>query len=442
MLSFYFSWPWNARLHLARAATLALSCALISNPAQAQAGPGLSMAQAVQLALAQSRRLEAANWHISAAREMAQAAAQRPDPVIRFGINNMPVNGAERFSLNRDFMTMRTLGVAQEWTRDAKLQARSARYEKEAEALDSQRLESRTHIRRDAALAWLACSFQERLLALQLRQRDEARMQIEAAELAYRNGRGPQNDVLAAHIALAHAGDQIARATLRLATSKTRLARWIGSAAESSLAPAPAFGSLPFYVDQLDVHLQNHPQLDFMRKQEAMAQADLTLARANLQADWSVELMWSQRGPAYANMLSVNVSVPLQWDQARRQNRELAAKMASVAQIRAERDDATLAHAAEIRAMLQEWQSGRERLLHYDERILPLARARIAAASASYRGGVTGSATLGEALAARRSSIELEMERLQLEWDNARLWVELAYLLPPETTAATATVQP
>jgi hypothetical protein len=34
----------------------------------------------------------------SAARDMAVAAGQRPDPVLKLGINNLPVNGPDRFS--------------------------------------------------------------------------------------------------------------------------------------------------------------------------------------------------------------------------------------------------------------------------------------------------------------------------------------------------------
>ena len=33
--------------------------------------------------------------------------------------------------------------------------------------------------------------------------------------------------------------------------------------------------------------------------------------------------MYSQRGPAYSNMVSLNVSLPLPWDRKNRQDREL-----------------------------------------------------------------------------------------------------------------------
>ena len=62
----------------------------------------------------------------------------------------------------------------------------------------------------------------------------------------------------------------------------------------------------------METQLAHHPELAVMAKQEQMAQADAALAQANKKADWSVELMYSQRGPSYSNMVSIGLSVPLQ----------------------------------------------------------------------------------------------------------------------------------
>ena len=165
-----------------------------------------------------------------------------------------------------------------------------------------------------------------------------------------------------------------------------------------------------------------------MAKQEEMALADVTLAQANKKADWSAEVMFSQRGPAYSNMISINVSVPLQWDQKNRRDRELAAKQATALQLRAEREDAVLAHVAEVRAMLQEWHGNRARLKWYDQSIIPLTMERTQAATVAYRGASTANGTLNAVLDARRAEIEARMERLRLEMETARQWAQLNYL--------------
>ena len=160
-----------------------------------------------------------------------------------------------------------------------------------------------------------------------------------------------------------------------------------------------------------------------------MAQADADLARANKQADWGVELMLSQRGPGYSKMASVNVSVPLQWDQKSRQDRDLAAKLATVEQMRAQREEATREHLSQVTAMLQTWQSSRDRLRRYDSVLIPLAAERTQAALTAYRGG---SGTLASVLEARRMALDTQMDRLRLDMEVARIWAQLNYLIPVE----------
>jgi outer membrane protein TolC len=124
-------------------------------------------------------------------------------------------------------------------------------------------------------------------------------------------------------------------------------------------------------------------------------------------------------------MLSVGVSVPLQWDRAQRQDRELGARLALAEQARGERDDALRAHVAETSIMLADWQSGRERLARYRGELVPLATERTAAALAAYRGGKSA---LTEVLAARRNELDVKLQALQLDADTARLWAQLNFM--------------
>lgn len=406
-------------------AALALALAIFA--LQAHADEALSLEQALRIAQERSRQLAAQDAAVTGAREMAVAAAQLPDPVLKAGIANLPANGDDRFSLTRDFMTMRSIGLMQEFTRAAKREARAARYAREAEAAAAGRTLALADLQRDTALAWLDRHYRERMRELLAEQRDEARLQIDAAEAAYRGGRGAQADVFAARSQVVQIEDRIAEAERQVATARIQLARWVGAAADRPLAELPPTHTVRLTAAELEAQLTHHPQIAVRRKQEEMAQAEADIARANKQADWSVELMYSQRGPAFSNMVSLNVSVPLQWDQKRRQERELAAKLAGAEQMRAEREEATRAHVAEAEAMLNEWRSDRERLVRYDTALIPLAAERTRAALAAYRGG---SGLLLAVLEARRSEIDVRMERLRLEMDTARLWAQLNYLVP------------
>ena len=392
----------------------------------AHAAP-LTFEDALRLAQDRSRQLPAQEASAAASREMAVAAGQRPDPVLKTGLNSLPITGPDRFSLVRDNFTMLSVGVSQELTRSGKLKARSSRFEREAEVAEANRKLALANLQRDTAVAWLDRHYQERMRAVLLTQRDESRLQIEAADATYRGGRGLQADVFAARSSVAQIEDRIAQVERQITTATTQLSRWVGTTAAELLGSPPVLDAVRLQAEDLETQLEHHPQIAVMVRQEAMARADAEVARANKQTDVSVELTYSQRGPSYSNMVSVNVAVPLQWDQKNRQDRELAAKLSIVEQMRAEREEATRAHVAEALAMLQEWRSDRDRLTRYDASLLPLAAERTRAAIAAYRGG---GGPLTAVLEARRGEIDTRMERLRLEMDAARLWAQLNYLVP------------
>jgi outer membrane protein TolC len=410
------------------ACRLLLAVALAAAASGARAADALTLEQALRLAGERSRQLVADDAAASAARDMAVAAGQLPDPVLKAGIQNLPIDTADAFSLTRDFMTMRSIGVMQELTRDAKRKARAARYEREAQTAEASRTLALANLQRDTALAWLERYYQERLRDLLVSQRDETRLSIDAADAPYRGGRGSQADVFAARSAVEQMDDRIAQAERQVATAKTMLARWVGlEPAALPLGAAPALDDVRLHPEDLELQFAHHPEILVMERKEETAAAEAEIARANKKADWSVELMYSQRGPAFSNMASISFSVPLQWDQARRQDRELAARLASVEQMRAEREEATRMHIAEALAMYQEWQSDRERLGRNERSLIPLAQERTRAALAAYRGS---SGALAAVLEARRGEIDTRMERQRLEMETARLWAQLHYLTP------------
>lgn len=395
----------------------------------------LTLDGALRLAQERSRQLPAQDSAAAAARAMAAAAGQLPDPTLKTGLNSLPINGPDRFSLTRDSFTMLSVGVTQEITRKDKLRARSARFDREADMAVAGRGVALASLRRDTAMAWLDRHYQQRMRELLQVQRAETALQIEAADAAYRGGRGPQADVFAARSAVAQLDDRIRQVELQITMATTRLARWIGPDAEQALAAPPGLVQVRLASGDLEAHLAHHPQVALMARQEAVARAEADIAQSNKRSDWSVELMYSQRGPAYSNMVSVNVSIPLQLDQKNRQDRELSAKQATAEQMRAQREEATREHVAETRSWLQQWQSLRDRLTQYDTSLIPLTVERTRAAAAAYRGGA---GMLPAVLEARRMEIDTRMERLRLEMESAGLWAQLEYLIPVEQQASAA----
>ena len=418
--------PRRLRLHRPLAAALITSLACLGSHAQTPLAP-LTLDAAVVQATARSQLIVAADAQAQAARELSVAAGRRPDPVLRLGIDNLPVTGPDRFSLTRDFMTMRSIGLMQELTREDKLNARTQRAEREVEIASVARSAAAAELQRDAALAWLESSFQGSLRELVLGQIAQAEAQAEATQVLYRAGKGAQADVFAARAVIEQLQDALAQAERQVAVAATQLSRWVGEPVTQPLAARPALALPDWTHGALAEQLNRHPQIAAAEQQEALAESEAAVARADKSADWSVEFMYSQRGREYSNMVSVNLTVPLQWDQKNRQDRELAARLAQVQQARARREEVRRAQEAEVRVLLQEWRSHDERLRRYTSTLLPLAAQRSEAALSAYRGG---SGALTAVLDARRGELDLRIDQLRLEMERARVWAQLNYLLP------------
>ncbi|TMH08409.1 MAG: TolC family protein [Betaproteobacteria bacterium] len=399
------------------------------------AQPPLTLEEAQRRAVERSRGLAAQDFATTASREMAVAAGQLPDPIVTLGVNNLPIDTSDRFSLTRDFMTMRSVGVMQEFTRTEKREARAERFEREAEKSFAEKDVSLAAIQRGTALAWLDRYYAEAMQTVISEQSRQAQLEIEAAESAYRAGRGNLADILAARNALVLLDDRASEVGRKASAAKIALARWIGNDADAPLAGKPAIDAIRLDPSTLEADIAHHPEIAVLARKEDIAAADVRVAQTNKKADWSVALMYSQRGPAYSNMISVNVSVPLQWDQKNRQDRELAAKLAMLDQARAEREDMLRAHTAEVRAMIAEWENDRERSARYAREVLPLATERSQATLGAYRGA---KASITDVLLARRSEIEVRMQALQLDMDTARLWAQLNFLFSADDASRAA----
>ncbi|PLC48127.1 heavy metal resistance protein CzcC [Pollutimonas subterranea] len=413
-----------------------LACAAALIPAPASAASTLTLAQALSLAIERSRQLAAQDFSVSASHDQAIAAGQLPDPVLKVGIENLPINGANQFSITRSSDTMRRVSVMQEMTATEKRELRAQRFSLEAQKELVQKTVTTVDIKRDTASAWLDRYYSEAMAKVIAEQRNQLKLEILAAKGAYRAGRGSQADILSAQSTLALLDDRASEAQRRIDNAQTALTRWVGDAAAGTLAEKPATDSIRLDMKALDNQLEQHPEIVVLTKQKEIAESEARLAKANKSADWSVELAYSQTGPAYANMVSIGLSIPLQWNQKNLQNRELSAKLALVGRTQAERQERLRALIAETRSRIIEWSNVRERYRRYERELIPLAIDRVVALRSAYRGD---KANLADVLAAHRNVIDVRIQALQLAADIDRLWAQLNFILPANNADMKAT---
>ncbi len=387
-------------------------------------GRPLGMEEAIDLALEHQPLLRAQTDAVSAARENAIAAAQLPDPKLSVGVQDLPVDTREAFSLSRDDFTMYKIGVMQDFPRAEKRRLRGERGELESEVAEQELAASRLSVRRDTALAWLEVWRAERAEELARAAARETDLQAQEVEIAYRTARATQAELLAARVDAQLAHDRIADLEQEADQARNALSRWIGAdAASRPLSADPPVSGSPPGIDELLARLRSHPLLNAAAKRSDVARSEVRLARADYKPDWSVEMYYANR-PEFSDFVGVQFTMDLPIFTANRQDRGLAARLQEQDRAEQEREDLWRREEAQARQSLVNWRHLQERITRYDREILPHGAQRIEAARLAWQ---AGQGALGAVLDARRVDLENRMKRLDLIRDAAMNRVNLDY---------------
>jgi outer membrane protein TolC len=423
----------STRSPLLRHALLAVGlCASLHGVAALAESAPLTLEQALQLALHRSSAHLAAQRLTQASAEAAAQAGQLPDPMLKLGIDNLPIEGPDRFSLGRDFMTMRRIGIEQPWVSADKRAARSERAGQVVALQQADALMHAVETRAQTSLAWLQMRHAQRALAFAAELARHSGDDAATVQAAHRGGKASAADVALAQLALARAQDNEAKAKQELDAARLALQRWVplplaslasvDDALPADLAGAPA-------ADATDMR---HPLLVRARRAQALAESELSVARTERSPDWRFELAFSQRGSPYANMLSFGVTIPLTVNPGQRQDRSIAEKAAQAAAAQLQFDEARRAIDAERGALQLNRARLTERAAWLRQHALPMARQAADLAVAAYRGG---SGALSAVFSARRMLVEQQLQIAELERDAALAWAQLALTLATEDTA-------
>nr|WP_230942607.1 TolC family protein [Burkholderia stagnalis] len=413
-----------------RARTLCAAL-LVAGVAHAEPAP-FTLDAALQSATDRSTSMEAAQASVRASSEAAVKAGRLPDPMLKAGIDNLPVNGPQRFTVGQDFMTMRRIGIEQEWVSGDKRRLRSALASERVGRERAGYLMQLATVRQQTASAWLNAVYAKKALALQQALLDHMTHELAATQASYRGARASAADVVQARAMLAQAQDQLLKAQQTYRTALIGLSRWtavpVADVAGEPPAPESYVSSLP--PDELRAA---QPTLAAAADDIAVAEADAAVADSERRPNWTWEIAYQQRGGAYSNMVSVGVTIPLPLDRKNRQNRDVAEKTELATRARLLYEDTLRQVQADIRTQAATLASGRERIAQLSTTLLPAADQRVQLANAAYRAG-TGS--LADTFAARRAQLEAQQQVLDLRRDVSQTWAQLEYQVVPSTMAA------
>ena len=386
-----------------------LPCLVVAAP--------LSLEDAIGLAVQRSEAFRSARAGVDSAKHMALAAGQLPDPSLRVGIENLPLTGPDRLHTARDSMTMKRIGISQEWLSAGKRATRQAAAEAVVARETVQVQTAQADTRLQTALAYVDAFFAGESLKLSTLMEHHSHEELEASRARLSSSTGNSQEVLSLTSASGMAADDTAEVLQQQSSAQFALQRWIGVVHDG----LQVIGKLP-WPSEAD-YVAAAPAVAALGRDVDVARQSAALAASNRQANWTWEVAYGQR-TGYSDMVSVGVSIPLQVAPSQRQDRETAAKLALVDKAEADLAEATRAATAEYRSLVSDAQRLQERLERYRSAVALSATQRTAAATAAYRSNQGSLVALFEA---RHAEVEAQRKLLALQRELAKAQIQLAY---------------
>lgn len=393
--------------------------------------PALTLDEAIRLALSASASTKASRASVDASTQAAARADQLPDPMFKVGIDNLPVTGPDKFSTSADFMTMRRIGVEQQWVSRDKRHARAESAQRAVEVSEGAFLEKEASVQQATAKAWINVLYKQRAINLTKLIAHEMQQDLGAVEAAHRGAKLSASDVVEARMELIQSRDDINAAEQALDVALIGLRRWtrLDVTAVSDITPELVAHVPDIPSSELE---KSHPAILNARRAISLADAETAVAVQERNPDWTFEAGFAQRGSQYSNMVSFGITIPLTLNRAQRQDRDIAEKSALGTKARLEYEDALIDMQAEIQALSSQLSSMKARVAQLNSELLPAAAEQVELATAAYR---SGSGTLTGVFKAKRLSLVKRLQVNELERETALVWADLELHVIPHDMA-------
>jgi outer membrane protein TolC len=409
---------------------MTLALLLLPGPAllPGSAFAALDLGEAIRIALDNDPASAASRATARAYTENAVADGQLPDPRLRTGLYNLPLDD---FDIDSQPTTQLRLGVEQAFPRGDTLHHRQLRAESLAGEAQATAATTSLQTVRDVRRYFLELYYQVRAAAIVAETRELFAQLVDITQAHYGSGRVSQQDVLRASLELARLDDRATRIETAADESRAALAEWLDAAADQPLANRfPDLPDLPAKA-QLDAALLQHPVLQAETARVNAMKQGVRIAQEQYKPGWSAGVEYRKRfgddpdGDPRSDMMAAMLTVDLPLFTGNRQDRRLAASIAETEAAELRRDDKL----RELRRMLAtdyaEWQRLGERALLYESRLLREATANAEASLHAYQSGVTEFTTL---MRARITELDVRLDELRIRVDRARAQANLLYL--------------
>lgn len=406
-----------------------LMAAALSLPAVGYA-VDITLEQALTSTERYSAELSANQHQVNALENMASSATQLPDPKLKFGIENLPVDGSNARRFTREGMTMQRVGIMQDYISSDKRQRKADTLSAEARKTAAGSETIRTRLQKEAALAWLDLALTEQAVsdAKVLVQESEKQVALQRAGVA--SGGALPSSVLDARLTLSAMQDRLTTAQRDVALAQTQLTQLTGIEVNHISGPLPHFTRLPAEITLLREAINQHPEILLASREADVAKARSAQSAIAATPDIGIEVYYAKRADEYEDMAGVMVTVDLPLFRSQRQDKDYAADVSRSMEANDQLTLLTRDHRAQLDTLLAQYQATQQLWQRQTEEVLPLQKQRVNLMMAQYQ---ANKSDLSSVLEARRALLDSQLNASNAARELARTWAAIRYLTPQES---------
>ena len=413
-------------IHLAFAAVLSLGGGFI--PTYAQSSAPLTLAEAEDRALDAEPGQAAFSARAAALSEQAVAAGQLPDPQLRVGLANYPI---ESGGFSTEGMTQAVLGVRQAFPRGKSRSLSAAKTASLATEMDRAAASRGRDVLVAVRQAWLDTHYWQRAESIVGSSRPLFSDLLTVTESLFAAGRAQRQDVLRAELELSRLDDRLIDIERQQANARAMLSQWIGDGAERPIAERlPEWNVLPPF-ETLEAALAMHPSLEAADARIDAQVAAVELAEQSYKPGWAVDVNYGYRegmlpsGEPRSDFVSVAFTVDLPIFRGDRQDRNVQAALGERRAAVDSKEALLRSLASRLNAEYARWREFNRRIDLYQRRILPQASEQSDAALAAYR---SDAGDFADVMRAYIDELDLELELARLYTERAQSYAVIANL--------------
>lgn len=407
---------------------IAVTSLFLSASAFSQHSVPLTLAEAEDKGLLAEPGQQAMHAKALALQELGVVAGELPDPMLRLGLNNFPLQSG---GFTTEGMTNAGVSYRQAFPAGKTRELNTRRFDLLAHEMNENAATRGRNVLTAVRQSWLDLYYWERAHALVSESRPFFDDLATITRSLYGVGRKTQQDVLRAELELSRLDDRLIEIERQRSRSRAALGEWIGGEASRPVAlKLPAWSKVPPY-ESLQSTLLQHPLMQAANAQIDARIAGVGIAEQRAKPGWALDVGYSYRdgslpsGQPRSDFITVGVTVDLPFFRKRSVDSTLSAALQERSAAKSSREQTLRQLQSQLAAEYARWTDLTRRLELYNTRILGQANDNAEASLLAYQ---SDRGDFADVMRGYINDLNTRIDHIRLQVERAQSYAVLANL--------------